>query len=177
MLGDMDAPRQIAIIADEYELVAVMRARLDELNVSRREWSRQSGLTESLGEKLLAMPQIRYFGRNSFWNGLQAMGYVVIIAEDPHATKRFADRMPKRTMPKRGHGIRSTEWLKRSGRIPWLFTPERARELLMLTNVSLGSEGRIERARKAAKARWGHLPVQAVTAAATPAPGRSRSAP
>lgn len=123
----MNAPvplRQIAVVADEEDFQRVVLARVKELNVSRRELSIEAGLTESYAEKVLC--GMKGYGPKSRWGILAAIGYAVIIVEDPAATKRFAQSMAKRD---HGKAHRRTRALVMSGRIPWLITKEKAREL------------------------------------------------
>lgn len=151
----MNELRQIAVVADEFQLVQVLRARIDEVNVSRRELSVESGLTESHVEKLVCLPPIKYFGAKSFWNVFEQLGYCIIIAEDPNATKRYAARMAKRDQ---GKAHRRTRALVLSGRVPWLITRETARELgikggkARLTKLSASKRRKIARA--AITIRW-----------------------
>jgi len=123
---DIQPLRQIAVIADELDLVRILRERLDELNVSRSELDIEAKLTSGHSSKLLCLPPIKYFGMKSFWNVLEAVGYAVIIVEDPAATKRYAERMAKREI---NHVRRRSRALALSGRIPWLITKENAAKL------------------------------------------------
>jgi hypothetical protein len=84
------------MVADETDLIAAFRARLEEINVSRAEIDGELGLAGGYCSKRLVIPQIKYFGRDAFWNIAQSVGLVVGLFEDPHATKRYAARMKRR---------------------------------------------------------------------------------
>lgn len=152
----MSELRQIAVVADELDVVRILRARLDELGVSRRELDIDAKLTSSHCEKLLCLPPMKYFGPKSFWNILESVGYCVIIAEDPVATARYAERMGKRA---ENHVRKRSRALAMSGRIPWLITKEKAREMgskgATAGHAQRSPRMRSKAAKKAALARWG----------------------
>lgn len=173
-------PRILATVADELDLVRVLRERIEQINVSRRELSEESGLTESLAEKLLCLPPIKYFGPRSFWNIFESLGLAVQIIEDPAATARFAERMIKRSD---NHVRRRTRALVMSGRIPWLINASNAQDMSVKGNQAKYASRsrrtkRIHRqiARQAALIRWERVkaavcdeaPTQSCPAAAKP---------
>ena len=141
------------MVADEVALIHALRARADELNVSRQEIDRVAGLTPGLASKLLSIPPIRYFGpltsSVAFWSMIGCLGLAVHLIEDEAAGARFSAQMDKRN----GKSVRTRARLLNS-RIPWLFTPEMARNLAMLGMLSMTPKQRTKRAKTAAKARW-----------------------
>lgn len=173
----MTAPRILATVADELDLVRILRDRVDQLNVSRRELSVESGLSEALAEKLLCLPPMKYFGEKSFWNICESLGLAVMIVEDPAATARFAERMAKRTTNK---AKRRSRALAMSGRIPWLINASNARELSVkgneARNASLSRRRRRQIARQAAIIRWERVKA-AVSADNPPQSGPAAAKP
>lgn len=162
----MSELRQIAVIADELDVVRLVRARLDEFNASRLELDDMAELPAGYSSKRTCDPPLHYYGPEAFWNTLQALGIALIAVEDPAATARFAERMAKRV----SSNVRDSRAppsmtyfgvLRRKQRrdalirkIPWLMTPERARELSKLAIGSMTKAERTKRAKIAAKARW-----------------------
>lgn len=136
-------------IADEADLVAALRARAEELNVSRAEIDRVAGLPSGYAGKMLCIPPIKYAGPQSFWNVCGALGLAVQLVVDPEATARFAGRMDQRD----SKNARLRRMIAKSN-LPWLFTPETARAALMLANQSMTPGQRTRRAKRAARARW-----------------------
>lgn len=99
----MHAPTPLRIIAgpiaDESDLVNALRARIEEANVSRSEIDQECDLPDGYTSKRLAWPQIKYYGKEAFWNTAERLGLAVILVEDPNATKRYAARMKRRSRP------------------------------------------------------------------------------
>lgn len=97
----MNAPlRTIAgPIADESDLVNALRARMEDVNVSRAELDAELDLPGGYTSKRLTLPQMKYYGRDAFWNTAEALGLAVILVEDPTAKARYAARMKRRSRP------------------------------------------------------------------------------
>lgn len=97
----MNAPLRIIAgpIADESDLVNALRARVDEVNVSRAEIDAELDLPAGYASKRLTLPQVKYFGKDAFWNMAELLGLAVILVEDPHARQRYAARMKRRSKP------------------------------------------------------------------------------
>lgn len=92
--------RHIALVADESDLVAAFRARLEEINVSRAELDAELDLPGGYTSKRLTLPkQMKYYGRDAFWNTAEALGLAVLLVEDPAAKARYAARMKRRSKP------------------------------------------------------------------------------
>lgn len=97
----MNAPlRHVAgPIADESDLVNALRARIEELNISRSEIDAELDLPGGYASKRLTLPQVKYFGKDAFWNMAELLGLAVILVDDPHARDRYAARMRRRSRP------------------------------------------------------------------------------
>lgn len=151
--------RQLGMVADESDLVRIFRARMEELNVSRAELDAELDLPGGYSSKRLALPQLKYYGRDAFWNTAEALGMAIVVVEDPAATARYAARLKQRSKPQAVTG--SAHWRAQRMRaaIPWLITKETARELGLLgAKARVASQSpsiRSKLARKAARARWG----------------------
>lgn len=147
----MTEPRTIA---DEADLVAALRARAEELNVSRSEIDRVAGLPSGYAGKMLCIPPIKYAGPQSFWNVCGALGLAVQLVVDPDAVARFAGRMDQRD----SKASRLRRMIQKS-KLPWLITAENAREMGLLGAATVNAQRspgmRRKMARKAAQARWG----------------------
>lgn len=91
-----DQPRQLATVRDYAELHQALRARAEELNVSRRTLDAISGLAETHCEKILAAVPIKNLGPKSMGPLLGALGLALIVVEDPEAMARVANRMVER---------------------------------------------------------------------------------
>ena len=138
----------LTVVTDEIALVEALRARADELNASRTEIDRVSGMAPGYCSKLLCLPPIKYFGPQSFWNVAGAMGLAVMLVEDPVATARFSAQMQPRRNRKAVHHL----GIVRSRRVPWLFTPEKAREMAAKRNAKVPKWKRVAIAKKASRA-------------------------
>lgn len=150
----MNAPlRHVAgPIADESDLVAALRARLEEINVSRAEVDEECELPAGYTSKRLAVPQIKYFGRDAFWNIAEALGLAIVLVEDPAATQRHATRMKRRV--KKYARIENSHWGLRVEQI----IRERTRRTASLGGQAraknMTPEARTKAARKAVLIRW-----------------------
>lgn len=97
----MNAPlRHVAgPIADESDLVNALRARMEELNISRSELDAELDLPGGYTSKRLTLPQMKYYGAEAFWNSAEALGLAVMLVEDPNARARYTARMKRRSRP------------------------------------------------------------------------------
>lgn len=129
-------------IADEADLVAALRARAEELNVSRAEIDRVAGLPSGYAGKMLCIPPIKYAGPQSFWNIAGALGLAVQLVVDPEATARFAGKMDQRDTK----NARLRRMIQKS-KLPWLINAENAREM-GLKGASAANTRRSVRMRK-----------------------------
>lgn len=139
-------------IADESDLVAALRARLEEINVSRAEVDAQCDLPAGYTSKRLAIPQIKYFGRDAFWDIAEAMGLAVVLVEDPNATARHAVRMKSRV--KKYARIDNSHWNARTLCIMRDIARKHGLEGARVKNIRTGKRRRKQIARRAAQIRW-----------------------
>ena len=95
----MTDERRIAICTSYDELIAALRARADELKVTREGLDAVSGLQAGYSAKLLAPVPMRSLGKVSLGPMLQALGLAVVLVEDPEAIRRFADQHAERQRP------------------------------------------------------------------------------
>lgn len=146
-INGQDYGAALAVVTDEVALVEALRKRADQLNVSRTELDRVSGMAPGYCAKLLCLPPMRYFGPQSFWNVAGAMGLAVLLVEDPVATARFSAKM----QPRNRRAVRHLA-IVRSGKVPWLFTPEKAREMTARRIAKVPEWKRIAIAKKASRA-------------------------
>jgi hypothetical protein len=88
--------RHLGMVADESDLVAILRARLEELNVSQAELDATLKLPGGYTGKRLAVPPLKHYGKDAWWNTCERLGIAVLLVVDPAATKRYANRMKRR---------------------------------------------------------------------------------
>lgn len=145
-------------IADESDLVNALRARMTELNISYAELDGELELPQGYTSKRLAWPQLKYYGKEAFWNSCERLGLAVMLVEDPVARKRYAAQMKRRSAPQAITGSAHWRAARMRAAIPWLITKETARELGLLgAKARVASQSpsiRSKLARKAAKIRW-----------------------
>jgi hypothetical protein len=150
------------------ELILGLRARADELKISRETIDAISGLQSGYASKLLAPVPIRTLSRVSLGAMLGSLGLKIILVEDAETLQKIEKRLMKRRrrldadaeMPtakkrkRRGIFKGDQQW----GRIM------RARATMLRT-----PEQRSAHARKAAKARWRKTRTSRPSAIRTPA--------
>lgn len=95
----MTEPRRIALVTSYDELIAALRARADELKITRETLDAVSGLQSGYSGKLLAPVPIRQFGRTSLGPMLQAMGLAIVLIEDVESLRRFSGQHALRKKP------------------------------------------------------------------------------
>jgi hypothetical protein len=86
--------RALAEIHDYAGLVRALRARAEELDVSRETLDAVSGLQAGYSGKLLA--QVKGVGRVSLGPLLGAMGCALVLVEDPEALAKVRPRLTPR---------------------------------------------------------------------------------
>lgn len=90
-----DNLRPLAIVNDNAGLLEALRARGEELDVSRVALDERTGLASGYCAKLLC--GMKGLGSKSMGPVLQSMGLVLIVAEDVEATERLRRELPKRS--------------------------------------------------------------------------------
>jgi len=86
-----DQPRQLAILRCFDDVLATLRARRDELDISNEVIDEIAGLTRGHASHLIAHKPSRGFGGIS-WNVWEALGLKVVVLEDPAALARAKRR-------------------------------------------------------------------------------------
>lgn len=89
-------------IIDSYDgLIAALRARADELDMTRHEIDIQSGLPAGYTGKLFGAAQVKKLGRLSLGCVLGALGCQLLLIEDTRQTDRIVGRRQPRERPVR----------------------------------------------------------------------------
>jgi hypothetical protein len=98
--------RRLAVVADYDALVAALRARAEELDISRETTDAVSGLQPGYSGKLLSSQPIRAFGRVSLGPILQSLCVKLVVVEDQEMLAKLAPRLVprKRKSPPRPAG-------------------------------------------------------------------------
>jgi hypothetical protein len=99
--NQMDAPKQLAVVHDYDELIAAIRARRDELEVTHATLDHVSGLASGHTSKLFCIPPIKRLGMISLGAMLGSVGLMLVVVEDPAALARVSGRLVKRERPAR----------------------------------------------------------------------------
>jgi hypothetical protein len=93
MSGEM---QELGTIRSYEDLVGVLRARCDELDISFRTLDEVAGLADGYAAKLLAPGSMLTMGRGSMAAVLGALGIALVAVEDPAALERVRSRLQKR---------------------------------------------------------------------------------
>lgn len=89
-------PRQLAVVRSYAELHAAIRARVEELDVSRLCLDDAAGFTGGYASKLLAPRPTKLMGKMSLGIMLGALGLALVVVEDPVALARIKPKLQKR---------------------------------------------------------------------------------
>jgi len=147
-----DAPRPIATVRNYDEFKEALRARADELQMSRATID-AFGLPAGHAGNLLAPVPIKHIGPQSFGLLLTALGLKVVVVEDAEAFAIYAATAPKskkqgdasgRMLPRKRRKAKQ----KYAGNKKWSQIMNARRSLI------LSEQRRKQIARKAAKKRW-----------------------
>lgn len=84
--------RQLAIVRSYHQLVAVLRSRADELEITRETIDTEAKMPPRYSAKLLSPTPIKNLGPNSLGALLGVLGLALVVVEDV---------MPKKALPKR----------------------------------------------------------------------------
>lgn len=95
----MIEPRQIAVVHDYDGLHAALRARADELRISRESIDANAGFQDGYTGKLLAPVPIKGIGQVTLGPLLTVLGLKIVLIEDADALTRYAKRAKKRRHP------------------------------------------------------------------------------
>jgi hypothetical protein len=149
----MSGPRQIAVVRSYDELLAALRQRATDLNISRELIDTISGLHTGYAGKLLAPVPVKALGRTSMGPLLTAMGVCLVMIEDIEAMAKIAKRHTPRRAEYDRHADESMLTNKRRKKRG--FRGSEVGKLLRARGVLLIPEKDRRRiARIAAKQRW-----------------------
>lgn len=172
----MTEPRQIAVVRNYDEFKNALRARADELQLSR-DTIDAFGLPKGHAGHLLAPVPIKHIGPQSFGVLLTALGLKVLVVEDAEAFAIYAADAPKSRnasgsmLPKKR---RQNKHFRGNG-VQWAQIMNARRALIV------SEQKRTQIAKKAAKARWSKPRVIQIPgtspAAAQPAPVQASAPP
>ena len=144
---DDERPRVIGAFTDYNEMIAVLRARAAELNLSGPSIDSLSGLPDRYAQKLLGPHQIRRLGLSSLGPFLGALAVRCLIVEDKAALEKLRGRItPRQVQYVRNGAVHlqlTTRFLQKIGRKGG----ENSRKYLGKRLIK-------QLARKAAAARW-----------------------
>jgi hypothetical protein len=140
----MTEPRQIAVARDYAQLHAALRARADELGLSRDTIDRY-GLPRGYASTLLAPVPVKAIGRMSLGPLLGALGLMLIVVEDAELLAQFAAAEKRRNEAHTHGGYSRGRWRRNKA---W------ARVMAARRMLVISPERRREIARKAIRARW-----------------------
>jgi hypothetical protein len=96
----MAEARELGVVTSYSDLHAIMRARANELAISRECLDELAGLHHGYSGKLLAPRPIRSLGDMSIRALLPALGIKLVAVADPEALERISSRLVKRCAEK-----------------------------------------------------------------------------
>jgi hypothetical protein len=113
------APRAIARIEHSEALLAALRRRLDELQITHETVDHLSGFASGYASKLLSDPPTKRLGHFSLFVLLQTLGLDIVLVENPEALEALRNPMHRRrqafVLKRPGHLIFSADFLRRNG--------------------------------------------------------------
>jgi hypothetical protein len=142
-----DEPRVIADVTSYEQMLAALRARVNELQLNGERFDEFAGLPRGYLSKLIGAKPIRRLGMTSFAPVLAGLGLRLLVIEDNAATERLKNKLPPRNQSYvrsvAVHTNLTTRFLRKIG----AKGGENSRKFL--------SKRLVKRlARKAANARW-----------------------
>lgn len=156
----MTEERRIAICTSYVELMDAIRARADELGVTRETLDAVSGLQAGYSSKLLAPVPIRSLGPTSLGPMLGALGLAIVVVEDHAMLAKVQGRLAKRQRPvlDASDGMLPLKRKKRRGY--WRKNEAWSSILNSRRMLILPASKRSAIARKAARTRWAKRKVK-----------------
>jgi hypothetical protein len=94
-VGQTDV-RVFAPIDSMPDLHAAVRARVEELELSRATIDAAAGIPDGYAAKLLAQLPVKRFGATSMWPVLRVVGLKLALVDDPEALASVTFKLPKR---------------------------------------------------------------------------------
>jgi hypothetical protein len=146
----------LAEVSDYDGLIAALRARADELKITRLGLDAVSGLESGYSAKLLSSVPVRQLGRVSLGPILGAMGLALVVVEDLTALRKIERQLEKRLRPLRNAGSEVLAQVRKKQRAFSLFRESKeAARLVRAKQIATQSPLKRSRiARKAARVRW-----------------------
>lgn len=89
--------RRLAIVRNGSELQRALRDRAEELQLSRSELDRLSGLLDGYSSKLLCDPPMKQITADTLFPLAGAMRVAVVLVEDPQAAEHLKNQPPRDT--------------------------------------------------------------------------------
>lgn len=139
----------LAIVTDYPGLHAALRARAEQLGVSRETLDDLAGLTNGHTAKLLSPQPFKVLGPMSMGALLGALGLKLVVIEDAEQIARI--KKHTRYAPRFEGAVRA---MRRIAGAPWLFTRSSARKASIKRWANCSPAKRSSAARRAALARW-----------------------
>lgn len=146
--------RHLAEIRSYGDLLAALRARADDLGVTREGLDAVTGLQNGYAGKLLAPVPIKSLGAVSMGPMLTAMGCMLILVEDAETLGRITSRVAKRVNPNPASHADGKMQTKRKRNRKGFRGSEVGRMLRARGVLKLSAKRRKEIARMAAQTRW-----------------------
>ena len=91
-----DERRVLADVSSYDEMLAVLRSRINELQINGERFDEYAGLPRGYLSKLVGAHPIRRLGMTSFEPVLAGLGLRLLVIEDPEGTKRLKSRLKPR---------------------------------------------------------------------------------
>jgi hypothetical protein len=148
-MAEGDEPRVIATFNSYAEMLEVIRARVNELQINGERFDEYAGLPKGYLSKLIGVRPIRRIGMTSFEPLLVSLGLRCQFVEDPQGAERLKARLvPRnpsfvRVMPAAASIVFTARMLARIRRMGGI-----------ARMAQLTPKQRSELARRAANARW-----------------------
>ena len=95
-MAESEGPRVIAEVNSYGQMLAALRARVNELQINGERFDEYAGLPRGYLSKLIGAKPIRRLGMTSFAPVLAGLGLRLLIIEDQEATERLKNRLPPR---------------------------------------------------------------------------------
>jgi hypothetical protein len=144
-----DEPRVLADVGSYEQMLAALRSRINELQISGENLDEYAGLPRGYLSKLTGVKPIRRLGMTSFGPVLAGLGLRLLVIEDPDATARLKNSLP----PRNGSYVRTMQ-----ADACMVLTPRILKRIRQLGGKArmarLTPQQRSKFARKGAMARW-----------------------
>lgn len=154
-------PRQLAVVKEYDELMAALRARSDEIEMSRDGLDVIAGLPRGYVSKLLAPVPLKGIGRTSLGPLLQSLGLALIVVEDLSTFAKIEARLQRRVNKKQKKetyataGMRPHKRYKR--RAVWRGNSEWGHLMNSRAQLKMSPEQIRRQRKRAAQARWSRV--------------------